>query len=220
MFIIIFSSYNQTFFYSSVNSQNIVIDTDDTSNGFSDPISGEYIPSESENRSITHSAFVNLAKELEAKRMENLSQADRMFLSNSEMDAVENEFSTDRWMLGMQVKDEISTNNRLTAPRSELRKRKPIPKPKSKAVGNSQKVDQLRAKQIELVDEQFYLQKILQENATIAQEEAQERLNLSKVQCQIAEINAQEAQERLKLLKIQCQIAELDLQKKQMEQQE
>lgn len=170
-------------------------------------MSKEFVPSELERQSLSPTSFLDLVKELEAKRLANVDHVERMLLSNNDSctnenpeEAFDDEFPIDRW-LRLQAEEEANTRGRLTAPIGEIRKRQPKANTK-KTAGNIQMVDQLRAKQINFVDEQTYLQKILQENASIAQDEARERLDLVKMQCE-------EARERLKLVKIQCQIAEL-----------
>lgn len=73
---------------------------------------------------------------------------------------------------------------RLTAPVHEIRRRhRQVP------VNQGVAIDQLRLKQMELADEQLKLQKILLENAVIAQEEAKERVKLVTIQRKIAEID-------------------------------
>lgn len=176
---------------------------------------------------MSTSAFVDLAKNLEAKRLENEDYLERIMLSNAEsIDHAENlygnpinddqEWPIDRWVR-LQAEEEAGTRDRLTAPQNEIRKRKPKPK----AIRKNETVDQLRAMQIDLVAEQTHLQKILQTNALIAQEEAQERLELKKIERQNAETTAaiarEEAQERLNLIKIQREIAAIELQNIQRE---
>lgn len=77
---------------------------------------------------------------------------------------------------------------RLTAPPSEVRRRSKQPK----HTQQSNRVDitaQLRAKQMELVDVQVNVQKLLFENATIAQKEATERLAMTVALRKCAEID-------------------------------
>ena len=89
------------------------------------------------------------------------------------------------------------TRDRLTAPRSEVRPRRAKSNQRT-VLNDSQLIDELRQKQLTLLDEQIYLQKILQENALIAQEEAQERLMHIQIQRKIAEIELKQKEESMK----------------------
>lgn len=126
------------------------------------------------------------------------------------------EWPINRW-LRLQAEEEADTRGRLTSPRNEVRKRQP----QEKASRKNKTVDHLREKQLEYVNEQIYLQKVLQENAAIAQDEARARLDLAKFQQQNAETMAtiaeEKARERVKLLKTQVEIAEITLRQRQGE---
>lgn len=98
-----------------------------------------------------------------------------------------------------QEKEEMAnagTHGRLTAPRNEVRPRRAKSNRRT-VLKDGQMIDELRQKQLKLVNEQIYLQKILQENASIAQEEARERLMHVQIQRKIAEIELKQKEESL-----------------------
>lgn len=107
----------------------------------------------------------------------------------------EEEFELDRRLRLQREEEEAGTaglTGRLTAPESERRQR-----PKKAAPSKTNYDDttaQLRAKQMKLIDEQIKLQKVLLENAMIAQEEAKERVKLITAQRQSAEIELRSMQ--------------------------
>lgn len=74
---------------------------------------------------------------------------------------------------------------RLTAPAEEIIKRK---RTKKASPMQDDVTAQLRAKQMKLVDDQLKLNAVLLENATIAGEEAKERLKMATAQRKLAEI--------------------------------
>lgn len=187
--------------YISVNSQDIVIGSDDTSNDFTDGPASEYVPNADELEILSdHSdEFHDMAKQQESQRLSNADQADQMLVSrNGENDrhAILQEIEEDmhvelpvaRW-LRLQEEEEANTSGRLTAPQNEVRKRGR----KRKSPGeNDALIEDLRKKQMALVDDQIYLQKVLVDNAMIAREEAQEKLELIKIQRKIAQITLNE----------------------------
>lgn len=188
----------------SVDSQNIVIGSDDTSDGFSEVPDSEFVPIEdnhTENSDDQVNSFIDLAKQLEAERMQNADKADRMAVSNDgeRCDGAVNqmiELEDDEWPVArwvrLQEEAEAETNGRLTAPENEIQKRRPRKRPTTNR--NDALIDELRAKQIELAEEQIYLQKIQQDTALFARNEAEERLQLIKIQRQIAEIDLNKKQ--------------------------
>lgn len=202
---------------------------------------------------MDHESFVQLAKELEAKRVQNLPNAYRMQLSkdsdsDAEVDVVglsaehtqvqideptqvqddesaqvqaheevqadeqiqennsihaptlvrqpsDEEFEIERW-LRIQRENEaldVGTGGRLTAPQDEVRHRRRQSQQRQ-VPPNSGLTDTLRTSQINLVEEQIYLQQILQENARIAQEEA---LAMAQLQRRILEIDLEMKQKEL-----------------------
>lgn len=145
--------------------------------------------------------MLNLNKELEAKRLERALRTpspphyfgaaveEHTNESVPETEHPEDdETAIDRWVR-LQNED-ANLNRRLTAPPNEVRKRskKQIrPQPKRSTLDNV--VDQLRQKQIELVDQQILVQKVMLENALIAKKEAEERLMMVKAQRVCAELD-------------------------------
>lgn len=85
--------------------------------------------------------------------------------------------------------DGVNVNGRLTAPPSEIRKRAKRVKPSKSATSNNidSNIDDLRKKQTELISEQIKVQKLLFENAYLAQLEMKERIRLAKAQADLAE---------------------------------
>lgn len=210
----------------AVDSQTIDLGSDDTSNDFDyDNDKEDYEPSVTSGgqavrelndkvQSLDLPTFIDHVKELEAKRNANANQADLMAVSDDEGAARNMPYNPlveddEGWVDPIQQQilaqeaeemENAGTHGRLTAPQNEVRKRAPKAKPSN----NVQKIDELRSKQIklvesqtQLVEEQLHLQKILQETASIAQEEAQERLMHIKTQRQIAEIELQQKQKEL-----------------------
>lgn len=104
------------------------------------------------------------------------------------------EWSVDRYLRLQYERDmeDAGPSGRLTAPPAEVRRRKTAQKATS-AESNAV-LDELRTKQIALVNEQLQLQIILKETALIAKEEAKERMAMVKIQRQIAEIDLKEKQ--------------------------
>lgn len=207
----------------SVDSQAIVIGSDDTSNDFTDDKnSGDYKPSTHSSdeikeipKSMELNEFADLVKKYEAKRMKHAAEEERMGVSgeshgevdqsnNPVIEDEETEWPVERW-LRLQREEEMenaSPAGRLTAPPKEVRNRyqkKTVNKTKSDSA-NMELVDELRAKQLQLVDEQIYLQKVLQVNALYAQEEAKDRSELAKRQLQMAEIELELKKKQLELL--------------------
>lgn len=106
---------------------------------------------------------------------------------NNYMNPEDDEFPIDRHLrLAREEEEEerARLSGRLTAPADEIRRRT------KKAPSNNQDdvVAQLRIKQIQLADEQLKVQKVLLETATIAQDEAKERLKMVAAQRKRAEI--------------------------------
>lgn len=89
-----------------------------------------------------------------------------------------------------QDMEDAGPSGRLTAPPTEVRRRKTAQK--ATPVESNAVLDELRTKQLTLVNEQLQLQKILKETALIAKEEAKERMAMVKIQRQIAEIDLKE----------------------------
>lgn len=189
--------------YISVNSQDIVIGSDDSSNGFTNVPDSEYVPNndELENSDADHHSeeFFDSANRQESQRLSNANQAVRMFVSNDGEDDVNAilreldkdmhvEFPVTRW-LRLQEEEEANTSGRLTAPQNEVRKRGQKRKPVSE---NDALIEGLRKKQMALVDDQIYLQKLLFDNAMIARDEAKEKLELVKIQRKIAQLTLDE----------------------------
>lgn len=217
----------------SVNSQNLEIGSDDTSNDYTDPPDTEFVPSETGHDNYDDlSNFAGLVDQLEAQRMRNSEIDDEMALPNNDgsdnaMDYNlgqdgENEVNDLHNWVRLQEEELAAVNGRLTAPQNEIQRRRPR---KNKSHTNDSLVEELRGKQLALVDEQIHLHKIQQESV---QERSKQELALIKTQRQIAEIemkekeenaqiNKEEAQERLHLIRIQRQIAEIELKKKQNE---
>lgn len=151
-----------------------------------------------EPNSMDLNEFAAYAKKLEAKRMKNAPEEDRMIVSgepfvdvegsyNPEME--EEEWRIDRY-LRLQAEEEmrnVGPAGRLTAPPNEARTRKR--KPNKMNTDQTDFVDELRAKQLKLVDEQIYLQNILQQNALNVQEEIRDRHALVKANLAIAELD-------------------------------
>lgn len=219
----------------SVDSQNLEIGSDDTSNDFSEVPDTEFLPSERDHDDYRGlNDFVDLTKQLEARRMANAEVEHRMVLSsiaesvieqNIEHNFEEHEETSMNRYFRSQEEEMAAMDGRLTAPQDEVRKRRPRTNTSNK---NDLLVEELRAKQLTLVDEQIYLHKIQQESAFISQEKSKEELALMKTRRKIAAIelkekqenaqtNKEEAQERLQLTRLQRQIAEIELQKKQNE---
>lgn len=196
-----------------VDSQQIKLGSDDTSNdltGGEEYDDEDYVASGSNHGNDPNPlnkgeemdlyAFAELAKQLEGERLQRLSPSERMNVSNvaySDLEMVEED---DEWpierFLRLQDDEPSGTRGRLTAPAGETRKRKRAKK--TTPDETNAMVDELRSKQLALVNEQLELHKILQEtalinreNASIAKEEAMERLAMVKVQRQIAEIELQ-----------------------------
>lgn len=167
--------------------------------------------------------------ELEAQRKQNTTNRNGMMVSTTSsvvrmdynFDEEDEEWPIERH-IRLQEEEEAATRGRLTAPPHEIQQRRPKKKQMTK---NDLQIDELRAKQIVLVDEQIYLHKIQQENATATQEKIQEELALIKTQRGIAELELNEKQEaatiakeksqfEAKLIKLQCEIAENELRQK------
>lgn len=108
-------------------------------------------------------------------------------------------FPIDRWLQHQEEEDRrnAGTSGRLTAPPSETRRRRRSGSRQQPAPNENNLTDQLRAKQLQLVDEQIHLQQILQENARIQQEEHTERMELAKIQRRIAELELAAKQREL-----------------------
>lgn len=167
-------------------------------------------------------SFTDLAKKLEAHRLRNSSTSDRMEVSDESVanagvnpEAItppsvtpsDQGFAIDNWL---QMQNELDIQNvgsdgRLTC-ETQTRKRQPksVSQPMGSNVGfASHLIDELRKKQIELVNQQLETQHRLQENAMF------ERENIS--------IKREEAMERLALVKAKRQIVEMELKSKQNE---
>ncbi|XP_031635462.1 uncharacterized protein LOC116348570, partial [Contarinia nasturtii] len=95
---------------------------------------------------------------------------------------IDEESSTELNIDVQQALDERAEIGKLTGPPDEVRRR-------YKRVSDSNLTSKLRQKQLELVEQQLEVQKVLHENAIIANEEAKERLQMVKAQREIAEID-------------------------------
>lgn len=184
--------------------------SDDTSNDFTDgnfdedyEVSGSNQESEAmpnshvlENEMDIH-AFTDLTKKLEAQRLRNVPSTERLQMSEviqSDLEVIDNidnideeEWPIDRFLRLQHEQDmqDAGTSGRLTAPQGERQQRKS--RQKTTPTENNVLVDELRTKQLALVNEQLELQKILQEtalinreNASIAKEEARFNRSSSK----------------------------------------
>lgn len=180
----------------SVDSQTMEIGSDDTSNGFSEALDSEFHLSEHGEMENSESS-VDLSLQQALESMQNAGEmhvsndanrdgdGDDVYDNQTQEMPDEEEWPVERW-LRLQAEEEAETNGRLTAPAKEIRKRAPKRKANNT---NDVLINELRAKQIALVDEQIQLHKMQQENAAIAKEEATERMELLKTQRKIAEID-------------------------------
>lgn len=174
----------------------------DTDNDFEDPSGSSFHPVED------ISDHMNLAQALSAMEEEeqlfqsqSKSQSSQQqprddsdinwdeYMNVPETDHLEDfEFPLDRQLRLLQEAEEEEQRGgltgRLTAPLNEKRSR-----PTTQS--SNRIIDQLRAKQLELVDVQLKVQQKLLENAEIANEEAQERLKMTTAQRKQAEIELQ-----------------------------
>lgn len=165
-------------------------------------------------KSMDLPTFLDHVKGLEAKRMANADDSSRMAVSDdSDVRLIDRTHPLDQelpedepWIdpiqrqIRSQEEEEMAnagTGGRLTAPRNEVRPRRARSNQHT-VLNDSQLIDELRQKQLTLVNEQIYLQKILQENASIAQEEARERLMHIQIQRKIAEIELKQKEESMK----------------------
>lgn len=167
----------------------MVIGEDDTDNDFSGDDDKSYQPSYNDPNesqlSQDDEAFFDLAKKMEAERVAKLSQNMAISPDSSiihvmpEGDEIpeDEEWGIDRW-LRLQNEEEQSARGRLTAPSAELTKRTTLK-------SSENKVDELRARQVQLVDQQINLQK------------AKERLMLTKAQRVCAELEQQRIEKEL-----------------------
>lgn len=94
--------------------------------------------------------------------------------------------TTTRTNVQERLRNETAANlsGRITCPPDEVRKRVQQSKP-----NNDDLVNELRCKQIELINEQIEVQKVLRETSLIQQEEAKERRMLVQAQTAYAELD-------------------------------
>lgn len=142
---------------------------------------------------VDEQAFFELAKKLEAERIasnEYIAVSPSSSIAEIDDEIEDEEWAIEKWLRLQNEEEEQkeTSRRRLTAPPTEIRKR--ASKTPVKSIVS--KVDELQARQIELVHQQINLQKILVENALIAQEEAKERLLLAKAQRASAELEHQQ----------------------------
>lgn len=192
-----------------VNSQDLVIGdpATDTENDFSDPPESPYhfnTPDEQsdqpdDNMNNSHMDFSGAMAAIRAEQNVIGSQQQSM-MQDSDIDwndymnmpgtdhPEDDEFPIDRQLRILNEEEEeqrAGLTGRLTAPEHEIRRRQR----RSKSINQDDTTAQLRAKQIELVEEQLKLHKTLSENAAIAKEEAKERLKMVATQRKIAELD-------------------------------
>lgn len=168
-------------------------------------------------------SFTDLAKKLEAHRLKNSWTEDRMEVPNESvansdvnLEAItppsvtptDQGFAIDNWLRMQNEQDiqNVGSNGRLTDGEAQKRKRQPksVSQPKESDAGfTPHLIDELRKKQIELVNQQLETQHRLQENAMF------ERENIA--------IKREELMERIALVKAKRQIVELGLKQKQNE---
>lgn len=174
---------------------------------FSEPDNGSsYNPIDeqnNENNDGDGSGHMNFSQALDAlqQQRENCSQSSQIDENNLQGRPMQHdlnidfdEFINDRYdeYLGQRMQEDESeqqrTDIRLTAPPGEVRHRPKQPKrtPPSKQIDVAA---QLRTKQLQLVDVQVKVQKLLLENATIAKKEALERLAMATALRKCAELD-------------------------------
>lgn len=159
----------------SVNSQELEIGSDDTSNDYTNGDSSEFLLSESSSQA-NRMENLNADYELTARSptMQDLNLIGGVIDNENMMDIEEEEWPVARW-IRLQEEEEAETRGRLTAPSNEIRKRQTKKKSNSK---NDQLVDELRNKQIDLVDQQIALQKLQREIAESELDKNKEKLKL------------------------------------------
>lgn len=186
-----------------MNSQTLVIGDDDTSNDFSvdDKRDEDYVETMSIGSNHSRNIQINrqINDEHELNSFERL-EAERVHAYLNDLQPLppgERPEDDDTWidrLVRIDREEALNTNGsssrRLVAPSHEINKRQPR---KAKANRNDDEmVNQLRAKQLELVNIQINVQKTMHESAKIAQKEAIERLQLARIQRTIAENDLQQ----------------------------
>lgn len=190
--------------------------SNDTSNDFSyDDGSQDYEPSVASSSQTVRElnslvqdldlpTFMGHVNELEANRLKNANANATEPLLDTD-DNAENETSNDivnaidevdeGWVntvierqIRQQEEEDADARGRLTAPPAEVRLRRQ----KSNQNNKSQLADEIRTKQLKLIDQQIELQNVLIENAKIAKEEAQERLKHIKNQREMTDMELEE----------------------------
>lgn len=178
----------------------------DTDNDFSDPpeLSWHSISREHAERS-EHMTLSQAMDVIEQSNSQHSSAHDEEinwddYMQIPELEHPEDdEFPLDRQLRLMREEEEEEeqraySSGRLTAPPNEVRRRaKRMPTHQT----TQDVAAELREKQMELVNEQLKLQKLLIQNAEIAQKEAKERLKMVAAQRQCAEIELQLKQSQL-----------------------
>lgn len=178
-----------------MNSQDLVIGDDDTSNDYSNDDRNDLTFNiddhgpRSKSDDVLHNIaddssnaeIFELMKSLEAERTNSADIQTSPMSDDIQILPEDEEFHVER-MLRLREEERATTNKRLLAPPDEVRKRQI----KSKKTDDNL-INELRLKQIEMVDLQISVQQTLLENARILQDEAIERLELTKIQRRIAE---------------------------------
>lgn len=193
-----------------MDSQSLIIghpdtDTDNDYTNSSD-ISYQSSKAKQSRNNESNSAHLNFTDALNALREEGTrSQAAQESQADNIVDFVNDHPEDDETTIDRQVRlqneeeaDEQHTagvTGRLTAPPSEIRSRA-----SSRAPPINDVVGLLRQNQLKLVEEQLKLQKLLLENASLAQEDAKEQFRRQQILTENALIEQEILKQRLKLV--------------------